>query len=87
MFSPLQTVSVASELRRPVYRGVASRCIDFEKILQLMATVKWDIKDIMSQHSAYVDVLLQVRIGIFYKYYVRTRTCPYKCVVLLIAPL
>ncbi|XP_072029065.1 syndetin-like isoform X2 [Amphiura filiformis] len=54
-----QTVSVASELRRPVYRGVASRCIDFEKILQLMFTVKWDIKDIMSQHSAYVDVLLQ----------------------------
>ncbi|XP_071803209.1 syndetin-like isoform X1 [Asterias amurensis] len=54
-----QTVSVASELRRPVYRGVASRCILFERMLQLMATVKWDIKDIMSQHSTYVDVLLQ----------------------------
>ena len=27
----------------------------------LMATVKWDIKDIMSQHSQYVDSLLKVR--------------------------
>ncbi|XP_038044483.1 syndetin-like [Patiria miniata] len=54
-----QTVSVASELRRPVYRGVASRCILFERMLQLMCTVKWDIRDIMSQHSTYVDVLLQ----------------------------
>ncbi|XP_022109307.1 syndetin-like [Acanthaster planci] len=54
-----QTVSVASELRRPVYRGVASRCIFFERILQLMSTVKWDIKEIMSQHSTYVDILLQ----------------------------
>ena len=26
-----------------------------------MASVKWDIRDIMSQHSAYVDLLLQVR--------------------------
>ena len=27
----------------------------------LMGTVKWDIKDIMSQHSQYVDSLLKVR--------------------------
>lgn len=26
----------------------------------LMGTVKWDIKDIMSQHSQYVDSLLKV---------------------------
>ena len=58
---PLQTVSTTQELRKPVYRTVASRSIDFEKLLILMANVKWDIKDIMSQHSNYVDVLLQVR--------------------------
>nr|XP_054767125.1 syndetin-like [Lytechinus pictus] len=53
-----QTVSVASDLRKPIYRGVASRCMDYDRILQLMMTVKWDIKDIMSQHSPYVDALL-----------------------------
>jgi len=29
-------------------------------MLTYMATVKWDIKDIMSQHSQYVDSLLKV---------------------------
>ena len=55
-----QTVSTAQELRRPVYRGVAVTSIDYDALLQQMALVKWDVKDIMSQHSAYVDVLLQV---------------------------
>eukprot|EP00057_Strongylocentrotus_purpuratus_P016470 XP_011670944.1 PREDICTED: coiled-coil domain-containing protein 132 isoform X1 [Strongylocentrotus purpuratus] len=54
-----QTVSVASDLRKPIYRGVASRCMNYDRILQLMLTVRWDIKDIMSQHSPYVDALLQ----------------------------
>jgi len=31
------------------------------QVLQGMASVKWDIRDIMSQHSAYVDLLVQVR--------------------------
>ena len=30
------------------------------QVLQGMASVKWDIRDIMSQHSAYVDLLVQV---------------------------
>ena len=30
-------------------------------MLTHMGTVKWDIKDIMSQHSQYVDGLLKVR--------------------------
>ncbi|XP_035688646.1 syndetin-like isoform X2 [Branchiostoma floridae] len=54
-----QTISTASELRRPVYRVVAAKSVVYDHILQLMANVKWDIKDIMSQHSSYVDVLLR----------------------------
>ncbi|CAH1237851.1 VPS50 [Branchiostoma lanceolatum] len=54
-----QTISTASELRRPVYRVVAAKSVVYDHILQLMANVKWDIKDIMSQHSPYVDVLLR----------------------------
>ena len=92
-----QTVSTAQELRRPVYRSVASRVIDYEQVgettwvlimpclfcfqlfpvfnltvlgvkwilclfqtLQLMTGVRWDIRDIMSQHNAYVDILVRV---------------------------
>ena len=34
--------------------------IYFVKVLQLMSHVKWDVKDIKSQHNSYVDFLLQV---------------------------
>lgn len=54
-----QTVSTALELRRPVYRNVASRVIDYEQTLQYMTGVRWDIRDIMSQHNAYVDILVR----------------------------
>ncbi|TRZ01836.1 hypothetical protein DNTS_004278 [Danionella cerebrum] len=54
-----QTVSTASELRKPIYWMVAAKAIDYEQSLLLMAGVKWDIKEIMSQHNIYVDVLLK----------------------------
>ncbi|XP_064204347.1 syndetin isoform X1 [Anguilla rostrata] len=54
-----QTVSTASELRKPIYWMVAAKAIDYEQMLLLMAGVKWDIKEIMSQHNVYVDVLLK----------------------------
>ncbi|XP_078519783.1 syndetin [Lissotriton helveticus] len=54
-----QTVSTASELRKPIYWIVAARAIDYEQMLLLMASVKWDVKEIMSQHNVYVDALLK----------------------------
>lgn len=54
-----QTLSTAVELRRPVYRSVATRLIEVEHFVQMMSGVKWDVKEIMSQHSSYVDALLQ----------------------------
>lgn len=54
-----QTVSTASELRKPVYWIVAAKAIDYEQMLLLMANVKWDVKEIMSQHNIYVDALLK----------------------------
>lgn len=53
-------MSTASELRKPVYWIVAAKAIDYEQMLLLMAGVKWDIREIMSQHNVYVDVLLKV---------------------------
>ena len=58
IFSP-QTVSTAPELRKPVYRTVAARAIDYDHVLQLMSTVRWDIREIVSQYSDYVNVLLK----------------------------
>nr|XP_057903730.1 syndetin isoform X1 [Doryrhamphus excisus] len=54
-----QTVSTASELRKPIYWMVAAKAIDYEQMLLLMSGVKWDIREIMSQHNIYVDVLLK----------------------------
>lgn len=56
-----QTVSTASELRKPIYWIVAAKAIDYEQMLLLMASVKWDVKEIMSQHNIYVDSLLKVQ--------------------------
>ncbi|CAL8294189.1 unnamed protein product [Merluccius merluccius] len=54
-----QTVSTASELRKPIYWIVAAKAIDYEQMLLMMSGVKWDIKEIMSQHNVYVDTLLK----------------------------
>uniref|UniRef100_G3RT41 VPS50 subunit of EARP/GARPII complex n=1 Tax=Gorilla gorilla gorilla TaxID=9595 RepID=G3RT41_GORGO len=54
-----QTVSTASELRKPIYWIVAGKALDYEQMLLLMANVKWDVKEIMSQHNIYVDALLK----------------------------
>jgi hypothetical protein len=52
---------MATELRKPVYRPVARQAVNYEQVLQQMLTVRWDIKEIMSQHNSYVDTLLRVR--------------------------
>nr|KAG5709161.1 hypothetical protein BaRGS_028617 [Batillaria attramentaria] len=54
-----QTVKMATELRKPVYRPVSSRAISYDHVLQQMSNVRWDIKEIMSQHNSYVDTLLK----------------------------
>jgi hypothetical protein len=38
---------------------VAGKAIDYEQMLLLMMNVKWDVKEIMSQHNIYVDALLK----------------------------
>lgn len=53
-------MSVAQDLRVPVYTSVACRCLDADQIINMMSRVQWDVKEVMSQHSTYVDRLLQV---------------------------
>lgn len=59
-FQRVKTVEMCHELRRPIYGSVAAQAIDYDKLQQLMSAVKWDVKEIMSQHNVYVDVILQV---------------------------
>lgn len=48
------------ELRKPIYAGVSSKAVDFTSIVSQMDKVNWEVKELMSQHSSYVDVLLRV---------------------------
>ena len=48
------------ELRHPVYQAVTDRVLNQDSIVALISAVKWDIKDIMSQHNSYVDMILRV---------------------------
>ncbi|XP_046674194.1 syndetin [Homalodisca vitripennis] len=54
-----QSVSVASEVRRPVYACVAWRAVDIRQALSLMMRVNWEVKDVESKHSNYVDFILR----------------------------
>jgi len=53
-----QTVDICTEFRAPIYRTVVEKSIQYDKIRQMMSTVKWDLKEIMSQHSPYIDALV-----------------------------
>ncbi|XP_015588242.1 syndetin [Cephus cinctus] len=54
-----QTIASAADLRKPVYMAVVSQAFDVATVLNLMNKVNWEVRDVMSQHSRYVDVLLQ----------------------------
>uniref|UniRef100_A0A0A9XFR7 Coiled-coil domain-containing protein 132 n=1 Tax=Lygus hesperus TaxID=30085 RepID=A0A0A9XFR7_LYGHE len=54
-----QTVSVAHEMRKPVYACVAWRSVDSRQVLAMMSKVDWEVKEIMSEHSKYVDFIFQ----------------------------
>ncbi|KAK9506582.1 hypothetical protein O3M35_008485 [Rhynocoris fuscipes] len=53
-----QTVAVSVEIRKPVYACVSWRLVDARQVLAMMSRVDWEVKDVMSQHSKYVDYLI-----------------------------
>ncbi|XP_076670628.1 vacuolar protein sorting 50 [Andrena cerasifolii] len=55
----MQTIASTGDLRKPVYMAVASQAFDVANILNLMNKVNWEVTDVMSQHSGYIDALLQ----------------------------
>lgn len=55
-----KTVAVAVDLRKPVYGRVMCKSIDYNQVLGMMTKVNWEVKDIMCEHSKYVDYFLLV---------------------------
>lgn len=55
----LQTIPSAIDLRRPVYMAVIAHAFDLRQILITMAKINWDIKEVMSQHNNYIDIILR----------------------------
>jgi len=54
-----ETIQTITDLRDPVYMTSCCKAVNSEVILQLMAKVAWDIREVKSQHSQYVDILLR----------------------------
>ena len=52
------TVATCVDLRRPVYNGIAARAIKYTSLIQEMGNVKWDLKEIVSEQSPYVEMIL-----------------------------
>ena len=59
-----QTIMTVPELRYPAYQAVTDRILNQEQIVNSITSIKWDIKDIMSQHNGYVDIILRVSVQI-----------------------
>lgn len=52
-----QTIQVAHELRIPIYHNISANVLDYMSIALMISKVNWDIKEILTQHNVYVDVL------------------------------
>ena len=51
-------IAACQDLRTPIYIGAIKNILQTELILKMMAKVSWDLKDVVSQHSQYVDEFL-----------------------------
>lgn len=54
-----QNVNCAASLRYPVYIAVIAKAFDLQQILIYMSKINWEVKDVMSQHNSYIDMILR----------------------------
>ncbi|XP_030747477.1 syndetin [Sitophilus oryzae] len=54
-----QNITSAIHLRRPVYMAVVAQIFDLRQILVSMSKINWEVKDVMSQHNSYIDMILR----------------------------
>ena len=64
-----QEIVLTRGLRAPIYYSCLLKVINLDQIVPMMGKVSWDLREVKSQHSAYVDLLLkqlQVPNGFFF---------------------
>lgn len=54
-----QNITSATHLRKPTYMTVIAQAFDLRQILLSMSKINWEIKDVMSQHNSYIDMILR----------------------------
>ena len=65
------TIGCMENLRDPIFMTSCDKAINSDVILPLMSKVAWDIREVRSQHSQYVDILLRVRKFIKFENYTK----------------
>jgi hypothetical protein len=57
-------------MREAVYGCVASHSLPFGHFIKQISQTNWDINELQSEHSPYVNIIVRVslKIGQFYKY-------------------
>ncbi|CAG9770249.1 unnamed protein product [Ceutorhynchus assimilis] len=54
-----QNIASVSHLRKPVYMAVVAQAFDLRQILLSMSKINWEVKEVMSQHNSYIDMILR----------------------------
>lgn len=68
-FPKFQTITSATHLRRPIYMAVVAQAFDLRQMLLTMSKINWEVKDVMSQHNSYVDVILRVKFDFWLQFF------------------
>lgn len=48
--------------------AVVAQSFDLRQMLVAMSKINWEVKDVMSQHNAYIDVILRVNALLFARF-------------------
>ncbi|XP_060534233.1 syndetin [Cylas formicarius] len=54
-----QNIACVTHLRKPVYMAVVAQAFDLRQILLFMSKINWEVKEVMSQHNSYIDLIVQ----------------------------
>lgn len=51
---------VVPDLRRAAYGCVASRVLDYTELMLKVISVNWEVSEIQTEHSDYVNIIVKV---------------------------
>src|SRR4051794_37091053 len=57
----IQVVPVAMDLDGAMFGCVASRALKYNQLIKQVVSVNWDVSELATEHSPYVDTIISVR--------------------------